>query len=238
MNRNKLIFLILTIVCGFCIWEWGNTVFIFFESSQPSRSFGSPAHGSLQNGKRLPTRGKNFQAYSNLGALLGRNSVQDRVRTLILDCYDQLNQILPDVHFVYGETGWPQGGPFPPHKTHQNGLSVDFFVPVRDQNRKSVPYPAAIWNKFGYGLEFDSDGKSGAYQIDFEAIAQHLQRLQATASKYGLSIDVVIFDNALQNHLFKTPTGQTIRTIIPFSKSQPWVRHDEHYHVNFRLAGK
>ncbi len=225
-------------LAGLFVWQWGNTVLIFFESAEPSQSRGSAAAGSLQNGKRLPTRGQNFRAYSRLGALLGRNSVHHRVRDLILSVYAQLQVALPEVEFVYGETGWPGGGAFPPHKTHQNGLSVDFFVPLRDSNQISVTYPAAIWNKFGYGLEFDGDGKSGAYQIDFEAMAQHLQRLHKTAPQYGLNLDVVIFDNALQNRLFQTPTGREIRSVIPFSKNKPWVRHDEHYHVNFHVIKK
>jgi hypothetical protein len=66
------------------VW-FGNSVLIALETSDPSRSIGTPAHGRLQNGRRLPTSGANFKAYSRVGALLGRNSVHQIVRAVVSD---------------------------------------------------------------------------------------------------------------------------------------------------------
>jgi penicillin-insensitive murein DD-endopeptidase len=60
--------------------QWGNDGARVFEDSLPSRSIGTVSNGSLQYGKRVPTSGPNFVAYSRLGALLGRNSVNSSVR--------------------------------------------------------------------------------------------------------------------------------------------------------------
>ena len=58
--------------------RYGNTVAIALENPLPSQSLGTPARGELRNGKRLPSRGENFRAYSDLGALLGRNAVHHK----------------------------------------------------------------------------------------------------------------------------------------------------------------
>lgn len=233
MNLRKVLSVIF-ILLFLALLQWGNSLLIFFESSSPSESVGSYENGKLRYGKRLPSSGVNFRAYSKLGALLGRNSVNDKVREVILDSYNQLRTLAPQVTFVYGETGWPSGGKFDPHKTHQNGLSVDFFVPLRDTQGKSIVFPNHFWNIFGYGVEFDQEGRWGDYEIDFEAMAQHLKALQVTAEKHGLQIEIVIFDNLLQKKLFQSKSGGTLASQIQFSTKKPWVRHDEHYHINFK----
>ena len=50
--------------------------------------------------------------------------------------------------------GWPKGGAFWPHRSHENGLSVDVFVPVRDAAGQAREVPTWPWNRFGYGLDF------------------------------------------------------------------------------------
>lgn len=39
----------------------------------------------------------------------------------------------------------------------------------------------------------------------------------------------------LQPLLFRAPQGQLLRARMRFSTRPAWVRHDEHYHVDFRL---
>ena len=161
------------------------------------------------------------------------------VRRTVLDAYQALAISHPDVRWVYGETGWPKGGPFPPHRTHQNGLSVDFMVPVRNAIGRSERLPTWPWYKFGYGLDFDATGagRGGArgLTIDFPAVAAHLAALADAAPRYGLAIDAVIFAPELERELLRTPEAQGFRGRVPFWAREPWVRHDDHYHVNFRL---
>jgi hypothetical protein len=35
--------------------------------------------------------------------------------------------------------------------------------------------------------------------------------------------------------LFQTKRGSYLRTTLPFMKATPWIKHDEHYHVDFSL---
>jgi penicillin-insensitive murein endopeptidase len=213
--------------------HWGNDVAIAFESSQPSRSIGTPAAGRVEHGKRLPSRGANFRAYSSLGALLGRNAVHDPVRRAVMDAYARLAEVRPDDRFVYGETGWPGGGPLPPHKTHQNGMAVDFFVPVRDAEGRADFLPTHPLNKFGYGIEFDDAGRWRGWRIDFDALAAHLDALAGSADRHGLRIATVILDPPLQRTLLARAAARRLQGRVPFSRTTPWIRHDEHYHVVF-----
>ena len=75
--------------------------------------------------------------------------------TVLTEAYADVARTHPQLRFVYGETGFASGGPFEPHKTHQNGLSVDFFVPVRDEKGRSVPLPTSATNRWGYDRHVD-----------------------------------------------------------------------------------
>lgn len=117
----------------------------------------------------MPLRGDNFTAYSLAGWGLGRTYVHSSVGEILVSALEALEKAAPGKVFVYGETGWKNGGPFKPHRTHQNGLSVDVMVPlIRDG--KSVPIPGSALNRYGYDIKFDDQGTSGEYVIDFDLI--------------------------------------------------------------------
>ncbi|MBQ0754728.1 MAG: penicillin-insensitive murein endopeptidase [Gammaproteobacteria bacterium] len=203
------------------------------EPQTASICHGNYANGSLEHGKKLPSHGENFKAYSSLGVQAGRTYVHSKVYDVIVDAYKTLKTTAPGKLYIYGETGLETGGRFRPHKTHQNGLSVDFFVPVLNKRNESVALPIGITNKLGYNIEFDQDARFGELRIDFDAMAEHLLALRRTAEKNGVGIRVAIFDNTYQPRLMATATGKKLPTLLRFSVSKPWVRHDEHYHVDF-----
>lgn len=200
--------------------------------------YGTPSNGRLEGGVQLPKSGPNFEAYSSLGVAAGRTYVHSKVADVVSSAYAVLARSEPDLKYVYGESGWKDGGRIKPHRTHQNGLAVDFMVPVRDANGRSVPLPSGVFNKFGYAIEFDSKGRFEDLTIDFDAIAEHLYALHAAAKKNGIALERVIFDPRLLAKLYKTRRGEFIRQNISFLKGQAWVRHDEHYHVDFAVACK
>ena len=208
------------------------------QARQESVCYGTTEKGRIENAWQLPNSGDNFTAYSRIGVSAGRNYVHSTIYAVVLDTYNDLNQHCPQSKYVYGETGWKNGGRFRPHKTHQNGLSVDFFVPVKDETGKSVPLPTGPLNKFGYAIGFNSQGKYKNFTIDFEAMAAHLLALKKAADQRGVKIWRVIFDNELQKPLFQTSKGKGLQAQLPFSKKKPWVRHDEHYHVDFIVPCK
>jgi penicillin-insensitive murein DD-endopeptidase len=192
----------------------------------------------LESAVALPRDGANFSAYSSLAGTLGRTYVHSKVRDVLLAAYAALEKSAPSRVFVYGETGWASGGEFRPHRTHQNGLSVDFFVPVTDRKGKSVSLPTNIGNKWGYGIEFDSNARFGEYAIDFEALGEHLFQLHSAATARGVGIDLVIFDPPYLPKLFATAHGPYLEQNLRFMRGKAWWRHDEHYHVDFSVPCK
>lgn len=202
-------------------------------AQEPSTCYGTPENGSLDNGWKLPSSGANFSAYSTVGSIIGRTYVHSEVYKVVLEAYAELNTALPTNAFVYGETGMKDGGEFDPHKTHRNGLSIDFMVPVRNESGESVPLPTNILNMWGYDLEFDSVGRLDDLIIDAETMAEHIYQLHRISEKHGIGIRRVIFDPQLQPLLHDTSRWPFLRDSIQFSKRRSWVRHDEHYHIDF-----
>ncbi len=203
-----------------------------------STCYGSVGNGRLEGGVKLPVSGNNFSAYSVAGATLGRTYVHSKVSDIVIAAYQSLENTHPKNQYVYGETGWAEGGRLKPHRTHQNGLSVDFFVPVKNAQGQSVPIPTSAPTRFGYDLEFDVNARLDEYQIDFEALGQHLYELHRAALSRKANIALVILDVRYHSKLFATTRGTYLKRNLKFMKKDAWVRHDEHYHIDFAVACK
>jgi penicillin-insensitive murein endopeptidase len=203
--------------------------------AKESTCYGTTSKGRLENGIALPLAGSNYVGYSTIARLAGRTYVHTQVADIIVNAYKSLEIEQPNKVFKYAETGFEEGGQFKPHKTHRNGLSVDFMTPVVSESGQSDHLPTHPINKFGYDIEFDSNGKYDEYTIDYVGLAAHIVALHKEAISQGVDLWRVIFDPKLQPELFKTPYGPYLKKHIQFSKKRSWVRHDEHYHVDFAI---
>jgi len=209
------------------------SITVSYASASDSICHGTTSNGSLENGVQLPSEGNNFESYSNVARLAGRTYVHSSVYNIVVAAYSDLEREQPNKVYKYAETGFKDGGQFSPHKTHRNGLSVDFMVPVVNSIGESVHLPTNPFNKFGYNIEFDNSGHYEDFKIDYEAMAAHIVALHREAKKLGYDIWRVIFAPELQPNLFKTKYGVYLKENIQFSTKRSWVRHDEHYHVDF-----
>lgn len=203
--------------------------------AQESTCYGSTSNGRLETGVKLPRSGKNFVSYSFIADMAGRTYVHSKVRDILLAAYKELESTQKDKVFKYAETGFKEGGEFKPHKTHRNGLSVDFMVPVLNTEGESVHLPTNPLNKFGYNIEFDEQSRYKSYKIDYEALAAHIVALHKSARARGYDIWRVIFAPEYQPNLLATKYGSYIKENISLSTKRSWVRHDEHYHVDFEI---
>ena len=199
-----------------------------------STCFGTTSAGRLERGCRLPLSGENFDTYSRTLWLAGRTWVHCEVSAVVLEAYEVLEAERPNTTYVYGETGKRYGGEFRPHKTHRNGLSVDFMVPVTDDRGVSVALPTHLFNRYGYSIDFSLDGQADGFAIDYEAFAAHLAALSDAARRRGFDIERVIFDPMMQPALRATSAWDAVAD-LSFSTRRSWVRHDEHYHVDFAV---
>ncbi|VAW62235.1 hypothetical protein MNBD_GAMMA11-2693 [hydrothermal vent metagenome] len=107
------------------------------------------------------------------------------------------------------------------------------MTPVINVSGKSVHLPTNVFNKFGYNIEFDKSGVYEDYIIDYSALAAHIVALHKAARNAGFDLWRVIFAPELQPELFKTRYASYLRENIQFSRRKSWVRHDEHYHIDF-----
>jgi len=227
-RMNKIVYLILIQLLLFSI----NV------EAQESICYGTTKNGSLKNGVKLPSSGVNFTSYGNLPELSGRTYVHSVVKNIVIESYKKLYKTNPNKKYKYAESGFKNGGKFRPHKTHQNGLSIDFMVPVLDKNNKSVYFPTNPFNKYGYNVNFDANGINENYKIDFDAIGAHIVALNEAAINNGVGIWRVIFAPELQGKLYATKYGKYIKKNIKIPTKKSWVRHDEHYHVDFKIKCK
>jgi penicillin-insensitive murein endopeptidase len=200
--------------------------------------YGTSSKGRLEGGVQIPTSGPNFGPYSSLGVRLGRTYVHSKVAVAVAAAYRALEASARTKTYLYGESGWREGGRIRAHRTHQNGLAVDFMVPVMDKSGKSVPLPTGITNKFGYAIEFDAQARYQDLSIDFEAITEHLYALFQASRENGIGISRVIFEKAYIPRLYTTRRGAFVKDSVPFMQEEPRIRHDEHYHVDFAIPCK
>lgn len=234
MKRWKKVVLGVPLTCA--LGYLGLVAWLGIDGASPSRCRGHNALGSLEGGRRLAYSGENFRAYSLFGFATGRTFMHSSVRDAVRDSYAELARSHGDLRFIYAEGSWPWGRALWPHYTHRNGTAVDFHVPVRTTDGQVDWMPTSVLSLFGYAVDFDRTGSSGSQTIDFEAMALHLLALDRAARARGIPISRVIFDVELQPRLFATRAGAQLRGRLAFNARQAWVRHDEHYHVEFRVA--
>jgi penicillin-insensitive murein DD-endopeptidase len=102
-------------------------------------------------------------------------------------------------------SGWPGGGRFRPHRSHQNGMAVDVFLPVQTKTGERSMLGTWPWSKFGYGLDFDERGELAGVRVDFEAVAAFLLEVDAQARKHALRVERVIITPEFVPLLLATP---------------------------------
>ena len=212
---------------------------IIHKNQGESESVGKVNDGKIVNAYKLPRKGENFKYFSLFDYyVLGRCYIHSGIYKTILESYAILEKENPNYIYRIMECSKRKGGrPFP-HRTHQNGTSVEFMTPLVKNGK-----PKTFYDKIGmfrYLMKFDSHGSSRInkkVKIDFEAVAQHILILDKTARKNGFKIRKVILETNLKDELFATKYGNELNERnIYFVKSLPKVideLHDDHYHIDF-----
>ena len=204
----------------------------------PSKSIGSVSKGQLKNGKLTPFRGKNFTYFDTQSYLNGRAYLNDKVLKTLLSAYKEFDTLLPERMFYVMECSNQDGGKLFPHRTHQNGLSIDFMMPLIKDGKPY--YGLDTLGAEHYFLEFTNDGKykeDPSISIDFNLVAQHILILNKVAKVLGVEITKVIINTDLKDELFASQYGKTLKTsgVYVVQKLSPLINslHDDHYHIDF-----
>ena len=155
---------------------------------------------------------------------------------------------------VYGEGSW--GGkhgnkPLKPHRSHNNGLHLDIFMPLKNNAGKPVYFPIKRDNLFGYAVNFNKKGKGQGkykkYQIDWVGL---ISLFEALCRHGGNKIEKVLIardllpalrDPALKQYWAPIPKRcrkklHPIKVLKPytFAGQKLLVDHDDHIHVQFK----
>ncbi len=205
---------------------------------QKSVSKGAVSNGSLEHAKLIPFEGDNYIYFDTTSYLNGRAFLNDAVLKITLNTYDRMKQIVPDRKFQIMECSNKTGGELWPHRTHQNGTSIDFMMPLKKNGK---PYYDLDSKGSGhYWLSFDNSGKYSedeSVEIDFELVAAHILQLHEESSKHGWKVKKVIIKTELKDELFSTPSGKKLKNsgVYIVQKLTPMINalHDDHYHIDF-----
>ena len=185
-------------------------ILIFFHSftlsqkaNGESKSIGKVNNGKLINGRKFPYNGNNYQYFSPFSYyILNRAWTHSKIVDITLDTYKECEKKLPNHQFLLMECSKKNGGKMNPHRTHQNGTSIDFGTPLLKNGK-----PYKTHNNLGiyhYLMSFDEKGNSTTNKkvtIDFESMAQHILILDKMARKQNMYVKKVIFKINLKDDL-------------------------------------
>lgn len=253
MKKNlKYLGLALLFVAGYmCAVSFSNETEILASNSKveeyyqkhkgdtiPSVSLGTVSSGSIQHAKLIPFKGDNYQYFDRWSYLNGRAFLNGKVLSAVLNTYANLDGKFPNRQYRVMECSHKKGGKLFPHRTHQNGLSVDFMMPLKKGGKPY--YKLDDKGVKHYLLKFDNTGKyenDKAVSIDFDLVAQHILELNRQANKQGMKIKKVIIKIELKDDLFATKHGKLLKKsgIYIVQGLTPKINnlHDDHYHIDF-----
>jgi penicillin-insensitive murein DD-endopeptidase len=205
-----------------------------------SRSIGTVGRGSLENGRILPFSGNNFHYFDTNSYLQNRCFVHEKVYGTLLGSYRRLEALTPGKHYGIMECSKKHGGRIYPHRTHQNGLSVDFMTPLLKDGK---PYTGLDHTgAMHYLMDFDGNGRYNedpSVTIDFETMASHLLAVIGEAQKHGLKVEKIIWKMQLRDELFAAESGKKLHAtgVYVTTHLSPLINalHDDHYHVDFGI---
>ncbi len=213
---------------------------VFYKNEGRSKSIGTVGKGQLENAYLMPLWGANFSYFSPLSYYVMDNGYTDsKVHNTLLEAYETCETSCKGTHFKIMECSDKKGGKLRLHRTHQNGMSVDFMSPKKRQNGKQSRFfdRLGLWH---YLLEFTNAGNltiASKVSIDFETMAKHILALDDAARKNGLRINKVILKIELKPAFFRTESGKKVKARgIYFARSLPDLvnrMHDDHYHIDF-----
>lgn len=208
------------------------------DDGKPSISKGTVSNGSLINGKLIPFEGSNFQYFDTMSFLLGRAFVHSNVKSILLNSYKTIESNYPEHRFFIMETSNESGGKLDPHHTHQNGLSVDFMMPLLKNDKEYIGLDTMGTSH--YFMTFDKSGRyseDSTVQINFDIISRHILVLNQEAQKHGMKVEKVIINLELKDELYFSKYGEELKNsgVYIVKNLTPLINsiHDDHYHIDF-----
>jgi penicillin-insensitive murein DD-endopeptidase len=237
-SQVRLLVIVTIVVIALVIISIPN---IFYSNLEASVSGGTPGDGSLKKAYQVEYTTSNARYFSIISYyLMGNCYVNSKLYNTVLNSYSECEKTCKNIDFRIMECSDKEGGKIMLHRTHRNGLSIDFMVPkIKDGKQTKFYDDLGLWH---YLLDFNSSGRlviDNDVTIDFETIGKHIIALDNAARANGLVVSKVIMKLNLKDDFFNTPSGKEVkRRGIYFANRLPESvdnMHDDHYHVDFKL---
>jgi len=213
-----------------------------YQNKGESKSIGSVRNGKLENSYLLPYKGDNFSYFSPLSYYIFNNGyAHSSLYQVVLEAYDDCKVSCPNVDFRIMESSDRYGGKLLVHRTHQNGLGIDFMIPKKKKNgmQSKLLDRLGMWH---YLLSFDEEGKNeilSGIRLDFDSMGKHMIALDDAARDNGLRIRKIILKVELKDELYATAAGKEIQSrgiyIVRSLSDIVNEVHDDHYHIDFEF---
>jgi len=206
--------------------------------SVKSKCFGTLSNGTLKNATLLPFHSEHLSYFDQYSYLQGRGFMHSDVAEIIDESFKRIKTIYPERIFYLMECSAQNGGKLEPHRTHQNGMSVDLMSPKLKSGVASMELDTIGVEH--YFLEFNNKGqyvKDTTIVLDFETIAQEIVEIDKVAREKGYKISKVIFKIELKKYLYETFIGKELaqRGIYFAQNLTPIINalHEDHFHIDF-----
>jgi len=196
------------------------------------QSHGLAVAGGLSGGAAFPPGSDDSRTQSYALAAVGRQYVHPSLAQSLAGAFAEERSALARrrgmsmTRWRVAETGWRTGGWFPPHLTHQSGLSVDIVTPLTTSRLPSSPA-----SQLGYGVQLDPAGIYEGRSVDFERLAKLFDALCTQAPKHGLVARRFVVWEPWQGRI-RGRMRSGCRTRLA-DASLP---HDDHVHVTFTAS--
>lgn len=233
--RNLIVILVLIALAYAC----GPNM--FYRNAGTSESVGTTGNGTLKNAWQISYKTSNSKYFSFISYYFaGVGYVHSSLYKTLTDTYKTCESSCPGIQFRIMECSLKNGGKTLLHRSHKNGLSVDFMVPkMKDQKQVKRYDKMGLWH---YLLNFDAEGRLTLNKdvvIDFETMGRHILALDDAARKNGLAISKVILKIDLKDEFYSTKSGKEVKKRgIYFARNLSEILnkvHDDHYHVDFKI---
>lgn len=194
-----------------------------------SRTHGMGVAGGLSGARSIPPRTTDAVSHSVVLGALGRQYLHPSLVATLADSFADERSAMAvrrgrkASRWRIAEAGWRTGGWFPPHLTHQTGLSVDIVTPLSTGRIPSWPHL-----QLGYGVDLDEAGILESRGVDFERLARLFDALCTAAPDHGLVARRFVVWEPWHGKIRGRMRSGCRRRLVNAS-----LRHDDHVHVTF-----
>ena len=108
-----------------------------FQDSLKTKSIGSVSRVSLENGTLIPYSDSDFTYFDTASYLSGRAFTHHLVAQTVINTFQTFKSNGEKRKFSIMEFSNEHGGKLFPHRTHQNGMSVDMMMPLMKNGKPS-----------------------------------------------------------------------------------------------------